>query len=153
MPPWRYPVKAFCPHGALMGFDIGANADAERYSLAFDARYVHNAPWPPMLWPNIDIRLRSYTSSSAWVGRNKCQSSQWVGRQFLTLAGSQIGCVCACCNVGHTLDLWHLGRNQPLKRSACFMGCERIVNLEPYLCQSPSHRLRLRCLHHVEKYQ
>jgi len=55
-------VKAFCPHGALMGFDIGANPDAERYSFAFDARYVHNAPWPPMLCPNIDIRLRSYTN-------------------------------------------------------------------------------------------
>jgi len=39
---------------------MGAKADTERYCLAFDARYVHNAPWPPMLWPKIDMRVISY---------------------------------------------------------------------------------------------
>jgi len=116
IPPWRYPVKAFCPHGALMGFDIGAKADTERYCFAFDARYVVNAPWPPMLWPNIDIRVRSCTVDSADAARNKCQSSRSVDQNFPELVGSQIGCACACCNGGHTLDLWRLGRSLPLKK-------------------------------------
>ncbi len=71
-------MKAFCPHGALMGFDIGANPDAERYSFAFDARYVHNAPWPPMLCPNIDIRLRSYITMGRPAISNTCGISNWM---------------------------------------------------------------------------
>jgi hypothetical protein len=116
IPPWRYPAKAFRPHGALMGFDIGAKADAERYCFAFDARYVVNAPWPPMLWPNMDTRARSCIADSAQVARKKCPSSRWVGQQFQELAGSQTGYACACCNGEHTLDWWRLDRSQHLRK-------------------------------------
>lgn len=49
MPPCKYPVNAFSPHGHFVGLEIGANADAERYCLVLDARYKVRAPWPPML--------------------------------------------------------------------------------------------------------
>lgn len=108
-------MKAFCPHGALTGFDIGAKADAERYCFALDARYVVNAPWPPMLWPNMDMRVRSCTAGSAKVARGtNDRVSRWVDQKFPELVVSQVGCACACCNGGHTLDLWRLGRSRLL---------------------------------------
>jgi hypothetical protein len=85
-------------------------------------------------------------------GENKCQCSRWAGQRFPKLAGSRIGCVYACCSVGHTLDLWRLGRSQPLQRRV-EVSRERTTNRELYLCQNPSHRPRLQCLHRVEKYQ
>jgi hypothetical protein len=59
---------------------MGAKADAERYGFAFDARYVVNAPWPPILWPNIDTRVRSCIGDSAKVARKKYPNSRWEGQ-------------------------------------------------------------------------
>ena len=50
------PVKAFFPHGQLIGLQIGANADTEQYCPGF-LRYATMAPCPPILCPVIDCLL------------------------------------------------------------------------------------------------
>src|SRR6266404_4043348 len=98
-----------------MGFEMGAKADTERYCLVLDARYVHSAPWPPILWPKMDTRERSCAADSARVDKG-CQCSRWVERHFPELQESRVGCVCACCSGERTLDLWRSSRSPRLRR-------------------------------------
>lgn len=118
-----------------MGFEMGAKADAERYCLVLDARYVQSAPWPPILWPKMDTRVRSCAAplfQHGWARNASC--SRWAVRQFPKLEESRVGCACACCSGERTSDSWRSSRSRPLwkeqsvhRKHVCKLHAECIV--------------------------
>ncbi len=85
---------------------MGAKADAERYCLVLDARYVHSAPWPPILWPKMDTRVRSCTADSARMGKEGRCSHDGQSGSFQNLRNLELN---VCAHVVVASVLWVRG--------------------------------------------